>query len=223
MKLIKATLVAAMALTVSGCASMDVATRNAPFEAVKEQQPLSEIVAVSDVKVSVSRDLRVSEAEVFYPVADIVWRGDERGDRYEQVGAIFNESAKVATQDLKGDVPARIEIDVLRFHSVTDKTRYTVGGTHSISFLLSVKDPESGLDLVAPRKIKSDLHAFGGQEAIAADARGETQKVRVSAHLASVIRQELSTVAAPDAVVSRNRQVDTLTSAPMKSSLTRVY
>jgi len=87
MKFVKATLVAALALTVSGCASVDVATRNASFEAPKEQSPLSEVIAIRDVEVNVSRDLRVSEAELFYPVADIVWRGEARGDRYEQVGA----------------------------------------------------------------------------------------------------------------------------------------
>ena len=32
----------------------------------------------------------------------------------------------------------------------------------------------------------------GGQQAILADARGETQKVRITNHLTEVIRQELS-------------------------------
>jgi hypothetical protein len=90
MKLMKAALVVAMGLSVSGCASMDVATRNAPFVGGKEQQILSQPVAVNDIKVNVSRELRVSEAELYYPVADIVWRGDVRGDRYEQVSAILS-------------------------------------------------------------------------------------------------------------------------------------
>lgn len=204
MKLVKATLVVVLALTVSGCASVDVATRNASFEAPKEQSPLSEVIAIRDVEVNVSRDLRVSEAELFYPVADIVWRGDARGDRYEQVGAIFKDSAKVATKDLKGATPARIAIDVLRFHSVTDKARYTVGGNHSISFVMRVTDPATGVDLMAPRKVKADLNAFGGQAAIAADARGDTQKKRVTEHLISVIRTELEAAAAPTGSVTRN-------------------
>lgn len=223
MKLIKATLVAAMALTVSGCASMDVATRNAPFEAAKEQAPLSQYLEVGDITVNVSKELRVSEAELYYPVADIVWRGDERGDRYQQVGAIFADSARVATQDLKGGTKANVEIDVLRFHSVTDKARYTVGGNHSISFMMSVTDPETGLNLMAPRKIKTDLVAYGGQAAIEADARGETQKKRVSQHIAAVIRKELATATAPEALVSRNAQVGTPLSAMTETSLSRVY
>ena len=47
MKLMKAALVVAMGLSISGCASMDVATRNAPFVGGKEQQILSQPVAVS--------------------------------------------------------------------------------------------------------------------------------------------------------------------------------
>jgi hypothetical protein len=38
----------------------------------------------------------------------------------------------------------------------------------------------------------ADLDAFGGQQAINAEARGQTQKVRITDHLAEVIRQELS-------------------------------
>ena len=34
------------------------------------------LYTIADVRVSVPRSLRVSEANVFYPMADIVWRGD---------------------------------------------------------------------------------------------------------------------------------------------------
>jgi len=223
MKFVKATLVAALALTVSGCASVDVATRNASFEAPKEQSPLSEVIAIRDVEVNVSRDLRVSEAELFYPVADIVWRGEARGDRYEQVGAIFQDSAKVATKDLRGATPAHVEIDVLRFHSVTDKARYTVGGSHSISFMMRVTDPATGIDLMAPRKVKADLKAFGGQAAIEADARGETQKKRVTKHLVGVIRGELETAAAAPGTVTRNAGEEVAQAANSQTPVPALY
>ena len=221
MNLIKAALVVAMGLTVSGCASMDVATRNAPFVGAKEQQFYNQPLAVKNIKVNVSQDLRVSEAEVFYPVADIVWRGDARGDRYAQVGAIFETSAKAATRDFTLGQAANVEIDVLRFHSVTNRARYSTGGNHSITFMLSVVDPATGLELMAPRKIKTDLQAFGGQEAADADARGETQKKRVSAHLTRVIRKELSATAAPEESVSRNMQLTT--SLAPEASFDRLY
>jgi len=211
MKLLKAAAIVVIGLTVSGCASIEnTATRNAPFSPEIATAPaLSQIVDVTDVNVNVSRDLRVSEAEVYYPMADIVWRGDAPGDRYEQVGAIFETSAQAATGDLDQGPQARVDIDVTRFHSLTNKTRYTVGGVHSINFVLSVKDPETGVDLIAPRKIKADLKGYGGQQATMAEARGETQKKRITEHLTRVIREELSggIVAAEQAAnetVSRN-------------------
>ncbi len=193
MKFVKAVVIIALGLTVSGCASVDTATRNAAFSPQEASAPsLSQIVDVADVNVKVSRDLRVSEAELYYPIADIVWRGDERGDRYEQVSAIFAKSAQAATKDLNQGPKARVDIEVTRFHSLTNKARYTVGGVHSINFVLAVKDPETGVDLIAPRKVKADLKAYGGQKATMAEARGETQKKRITEHLANVIRQELS-------------------------------
>lgn len=222
MKLIKTAAIAVIGLTLSGCASIeDTATRNAPFSLENAPAPaLSQIVDVTDVNVNVSRDLRVSEAEVYYPMADIVWRGDAPGDRYEQVGAIFETSADAATRDLDQGPQARVDIDVTRFHSLTNKTRYTVGGVHSITFVLSVKDPETGVDLIAPREIKADLKGYGGQKATMAEARGETQKKRITEHLTRVIREELSggIVSAQQAASEAVTRNETLT-----PSLTSVY
>ncbi len=205
MKMMKAAMIAVLGFSVSGCATLDVATRNASFAAPQQSQTLNQIVGISDVKVTVSHELRVSEAALFYPVADIVWRGEARGDRYQQVGAIFQESASKASAALEGETKANLEIDVLRFHALTDKARYTVGGVHSISFMMRLKDPQTGVDLIAPRKIKADLKAYGGQDAIAADARGETQKLRITQHLANVIRAEIAGGVAVEApVVTRN-------------------
>ena len=46
--------------------------------------------------------------------------------------------------------------------------------------------------IVPIRTVKADLDAFGGQQALQAEARGLTQKVRITNHLAEVIRQELT-------------------------------
>ena len=205
MKMMKAALIAVLGMSVSGCATLDVATRNASFATPQQSQTLNQLVGISDVQVNVSHKLRVSEAALFYPVADIVWRGEERGDRYKQVATIFQDGASKARATLEGETKARLQIDVLRFHALTDKARYTVGGVHSISFLLSLKDPETGVDLIAPRKIKADLKAYGGQDALAADARGETQKIRITQHLANVIRAEIAGGIAVEApMVARN-------------------
>ena len=57
---------------------------------------------------------------------------------------------------------------------------------------MQIRDLSTGLALGEPRLVKADLDAFGGQQALRAEARGQTQKVRITNHLAEVIRQELS-------------------------------
>ena len=49
--------------------------------------------SVVDVRVIVPETLKVSEANTYKPRADIVWRGDPYGNRYEQVAAIMRAAA----------------------------------------------------------------------------------------------------------------------------------
>lgn len=161
---------------------------NAP----RDLAPYDSPVTVEDVIVHVPRSLKVSERNSYYPRGDIVWRGDPLGDRHAQVQAIFESALKRGVQSLHGPVKVDLEVTVKRFHALTEKARYTVGGVHSITFDLAVRDAETGKILVPPRTIRADLEGFGGQQAILAEARGETQKVRITNHLAEVIRQELS-------------------------------
>ncbi|MBU2980834.1 hypothetical protein KO498_03310 [Lentibacter algarum] len=205
MKLMRTALVAVLVMSVSGCAALDVATRNATVDLSKDAQKLGQIVEISDVQVHVPQSLEASEAELYYPTADIVWRGDAPGDRHQQVKSIFETSAISASADLSGQTKARLEIDVQRFHALTNKARYTVGGTHSINFVLSLKDPVTGVDMIEPRQIKAEFPAYGGQDAVEADARGETQKNRITAHLSKVIRTQLAeSVGGDTTMVSRN-------------------
>ena len=44
------------------------------------------------------RSLKVSEANTFKPRADIVWRGEALGDRYQQVEAIFADAMTAASR-----------------------------------------------------------------------------------------------------------------------------
>ncbi len=154
--------------------------------------PYQSPVTVNSVIVRVPRSLKVSERNVYLPRADIVWRGDPIGDRYAQVQKIFETALTRGVADLNGPVRVDLDVQVRRFHALTEKARYTIGGVHAITFDLAIKDPETGELLVPVRRIRADLEAFGGQQAILADARGETQKVRITNHLAEVIREELS-------------------------------
>lgn len=200
MKRMKLAMLLVMGGLVSACASSDTATRNAPFE----QAPLPSAAAlqatsavmdmrVETVTVRVPRALTVSEANRYLPSGDIVWRGDPIGDRHAQVASIFYDATKRGTAALDGAIPVALDIEVARFHALTEKARYTIGGVHNINFILTLRHAETGAVLGEPRRIRADLDAFGGKEALAADARGQTQKVRISDHLAEVIRQELTT------------------------------
>ena len=214
MKFLKLISALGLGALVSACGSTNIASRNAPFEAVPTtqtqaatqqsnfaasqsgglsvpQQILNQIDVVG-INVLVPQTLRVSEANRYYPSGDIVWREDPIGNRHAQVKAIFAAALENGTAAMQGPVPVVLDVRVERFHALTEKARYTVGGVHSIRFSLVIRDAQTGAAMGEPRVVKADLDAFGGQQAILAEARGQTQKVRISAHLAEVIRQELS-------------------------------
>ena len=187
-----------LALSVAGCATMDTATRSAPIE-VPGLAAVSPSFKVEAVRVTVPDSLSISEANRYYPIADIVWRGDAMGDRRKQVQDIFMESARRSISQLEGVQPVKVDIRVQRFHSLSEKARYTVGGDHNMHFTMTVLDAATDTVLVPERLIKANLDAFGGQRAIAEEARGNGQKVRVTAYLAEVLGAELSRPLVPTA------------------------
>ncbi|MFA9231716.1 MAG: DUF6778 family protein [Microgenomates group bacterium] len=147
---------------------------------------------VQSVQVVVPRSLVASEANSYHPNADIVWRGDVRGDRYMQVQAIFEQAAADSILQMASGTAVKVELEVVRFHCLTEKTRYTIGGVHSMSFMMTVRDAATNAVLEAPRLINADVHGAGGNQAIAEDVAGRTQKVVVTERLAQVLRRELS-------------------------------
>lgn len=206
------------ALGLSACVSAhDPATRGAPVAAAigaaNSQSAGSEIdpattylVAQYDVeaiRVTVPRSLKVSEANTFKPRADIVWRGEALGDRYQQVEAIFADAMTAGTSTMQKGRKVDIEVQVTRFHALTEKTRYTIGGVHEMRFLLTVRDVVTGAVLDGPREVVADVKASGGAAAIAEDEAGRTQRVVTVERLAQVIRRELSAPATQEMIVSR--------------------
>lgn len=200
--------------TLAACVSPDPASRAAV--AVSPQQPASvghDSVAprkvlkaqydVQQVAISVPRSLRVSEANVFYPIADVVWRGEPRGDRYAQVERIFQEAAAQATGPMTQGRPVNVSVEITRFHCLTEKTRYTVGGTHALRFTLTVTDAATGQVIDGPRAVVADIKAAGGAQAIAEDQMGQTQRVVVVARLSEVLRRELSVQITDPGLVSQ--------------------
>ncbi|WP_121629679.1 DUF6778 family protein [Tropicibacter alexandrii] len=197
---------------VSACGSTTV-TRNAPFEAVPSKvvpdtpegyrtaslpRPAPDMrtapaarYKVVDFEIKVPQDLTVSEANMYHPYADIVWREDPYGNRKEQVGKIFQASLERSRDGLEGAQEVKVEITVSRFHALTEKARYSVGGRHTIDFLMVVRDARTGA-VLQENPVHLDFHGYGGRKALEAERQGITQKVRITQHLARAIRAELT-------------------------------
>lgn len=214
MKMIKLACALTLGVALTACGSSDVVTRAAPLsgsgttatvdfssESFKPTQGKlsdeafqAEIVRqinVSQINVTVPYSLKVSEKNRYYPTGDIVWRDDPIGDRHAQVGKVVKDAMLAGTSGFQGPVPIILDIQLVRFHSLSEKARYTVGGVHNIVFDMTLRDAITGKQLSKPRRIDTSLDAFGGQQAKTAEARGLTQKVRVTNHLAEVIRLQL--------------------------------
>ncbi len=181
-----------MGLTVAGCSAPETATRNAPL-----LTPTASFAAPSfdirDIRVSVPRSLKVSEANRYLPGGDIVWREDPLGDRYAQVQAIFEAGLGEGVRAMQpGHVPAVLDVEVTRFHALTEKARYTTGGVHAVQFKMVLRHPETGAAYGEPQLVKADFKALGGQAAISAESRGITQKYRITKQLAKVIQAQLT-------------------------------
>jgi hypothetical protein len=210
-----------VALLLSACVATEPASRNVTPDALTLAsrgtgsipdtgvRVLAPLYSIADVRVAVPRSLRVSEANVFYPMADIVWRGDPVGDRHQQIGTIFQSAAQQVAAGMNGPRPAILQIEIVRFHGVTEKTRYTVGGTHNMVFDLTVLDASTGAVIDGPRRIEADARAAGGQAAIAEEQAGRTQKVVVTEKLVETLRRELSGPVTDPSLVARAMQQPT--------------
>ena len=139
----------------------------------------------------VSPDLRISESETFYPNADIVWRGDPIGPRIPQIAAMFEEAARRNRAVLDGSFPVDVDVTLIRFHGVTNRTRYTFGGVYNVVFEMTVRRAGSDEVIEPRRRVAGDLDAPGGDRAAALDQAGQTQKVRVTDFLTSLLRAQL--------------------------------
>lgn len=193
-------LIAALALAtgLSACATTETVSRNAPLDTERLTSPEQEIIRdynVSSIVVNVPRELRVSENNSYYPNADIVWRGDPVGDRHAQIEEIFQTAATQAAGELGGARDVIAVIDVVRFHGVTERTRFSVGGVYNMVFNLGIYDGQTGLVIETPRQLTANLPAPGGQAALQLEQAGQTEKVRVLNYLTFFIQQELSTPA----------------------------
>jgi len=144
---------------------------------------------IADVNVQVPRTLSVSESHVLVPRADIVWREDPVGDRYQQVAKIVEAGIRNGSKPLKGRRAIRLDVTVTRFHAMTleaEALRYDVG-VHNIDFIVQAVDAKTGAVLAGPTPIRAEFPALTGVNMTEARLRGETQRSQIEAHLAHVI------------------------------------
>lgn len=145
MELLKLIAFGAIAGALSACSGADIVTRNAPL-AVPQPAAVQQIACdyqLHSLRFAVPDDMTVSEANSYYPIADIVWLGDPLGNRAQQISQIFQTSIQSAGQGLTGTIPVTVDVGLARFHSLTERTRYSVGGVHSIKFDLTVRHAET--------------------------------------------------------------------------------
>lgn len=203
MNVFKMILAASALASLGACATVDTATRgaveqpplktsNSDFIETQRAVAVAPSINVAKINVRVPRTLNVSEANRYYPSGDIVWREDPIGDRYAQVQNVVEEGLRKGAARLNGERPVIIDVQITRFHALTEKARYTIGGVHAIQFYLQVRDAETKEVLMEPHLVKADFDALGGNAAVRAEANGITQRVRITDHLAKVIEHEMT-------------------------------
>ena len=152
---------------------------------------MSRSYSLRSLQFGVLSDLVVSEDESYYPIADIVWRGDPRGARIPQIASMFQTAFDRNKPDMRGDTPIDLEITLVRFHAVTDLTRLTVGGVYNIIFDMTVRDARDGSIIEPTRRVEGNLDAPGGRRGQLLIEQGLTQRVRVTDFLTVFLRQQL--------------------------------
>lgn len=144
---------------------------------------------LAEVRVDVPRSLSVSEAKTLLPNADIVWREDPLGDRYDQVDAIMTNAITRGAQGLRGSRPVIITVTVTRFHALTFEAeqRGQNWGVHNIDFTAQVIDAATGEVLLPATMIRAELPALSGTQMREARRKGVTQKSMITNHVAKTV------------------------------------
>jgi hypothetical protein len=172
-------------LILASCGALGMQQKSAPRPVMERSYD------IEGFQFQATPGLSVSEDESFYPGADIVWRGDPTGPRIAQIEAMFKTAVARNQPVMAGNVPITVTVNLVRFHGVTKRTRYTVGGVYNIIFDLAVINARTGEVIEPPRRVVADLDAPGGATAVQLEDSGQTEKVRVVDFLTAVLRRQL--------------------------------
>ncbi|QXT38090.1 DUF6778 family protein [Gymnodinialimonas ceratoperidinii] len=185
-------LVLGAALAVSGC----VGTTDVSRDIGPDTIPVIENIEIQDwdvagVEVIVPSDLTSSEANTIKPRADIVWREDPIGDRHAQVAALMSAALEPAFEAVDGATPVIVTLNVSRFHAQTQRVRYSnIPSEQEIEFVMTIRHAETGALLSGPTDVDLTFPALGGNDAVAADAQGITQRIRINERLQAWVAEE---------------------------------
>jgi len=202
MKAVRPVLILTLAAGLTACASTGDVTRAAPGEtgllsaapAPAATMAISRDYQVRNVEVIVPPSLTTNEQNSFKPRVDIVWREDPPGDRHAQVDTLVTDAIVAAVAVLEGARAVDLNLELTHFHALTQRTRYSApfGATHDVGLILTVLDAETGEVLEPARPVGFEIEAHTGYEALADEAKGITQKSRISEALAEMILAELA-------------------------------
>ena len=163
-----------------------------PFREQGEPRPeMARSYRLGGFSFTAPSNLIVSERESYYPTADIVWRGDPLGPRARQIERMFDDAYWRNASLLNGTTPVRMDVTLVRFHGVTNRTRYSVGGVYNIVFDMTIRHASTGEVLEPTRRVAGNLSAPGGEEAVRLEEEGQTEKVRVTDYLTQLLRAQL--------------------------------
>ncbi|ABD55607.1 DUF6778 family protein [Jannaschia sp. CCS1] len=194
------------ALAVSGCVNTSDVTRDLALDAL----PVIEDMQVQDwdivgVEVNVPRSLTSSEANTIKPRADIVWREDPIGDRHAQVDELMTAAMDAAFARVEGSIPVIVTLDMTRFHAQTQRVRYSnLPSEQEIEFIMTIRSAETGALLAGPTDFDLTFPALGGSDAVTADARGVTQRLRITQRIADWVTEEFIGPADAPLIVAAN-------------------
>lgn len=178
-------------VALAGCqGNPEVSARHVPLSVAAIGRLEPQNWRISALEVTVPGTLTVSEENTIKPRSDIVWREDPCCDRHSQVDQLMTSALETGLAPLAGGQPVRVELQVTRFHALTERTRYTIGGEHEIEFFMTVFDAESGGVLRGPRAIDLTFPAAGGDRALAEEARGYFQRHAITDRLISWVQVE---------------------------------
>ncbi|MBV7379385.1 DUF6778 family protein [Maritimibacter dapengensis] len=148
---------------------------------------------VRSANVTVPESLTVSEKNEIKPRADIVWHGDPAGDRHAQVDAIMTAALKQGVSAMRGPKSVVLDVTMTRFHAVTPRTRERNPlGAHEIGFAYQLSDARTGEPVGPGGTFDGAFKSYYGAAARAAEARGVSQKVRITNYVAQTFAEQLA-------------------------------